>query len=70
METMRVYSVAESQVSKYVILNLDFKVLNYFSFTNINLAHIFIRHFSTSNLKNVHCPDFFCRFKSFILETA
>jgi hypothetical protein len=40
MEILRVYSVTESQVSKYVALNLGFKVLNPFSFTNINLAHI------------------------------
>jgi hypothetical protein len=40
MEILSVCSVVEGQVSKQVLLNLGSKVLNPFSFTNINLAHI------------------------------
>jgi hypothetical protein len=41
MEILRVYTLAESQVSKYIALNLGSKVLNLFSNTNINLAHFY-----------------------------
>jgi hypothetical protein len=70
MEILRVYSVAENQVSKYVTFNLGSKVLNLFSFKNVNLSHILMPYFSTNNIKNAQCPDFVCRFKSFIFETA
>jgi hypothetical protein len=43
---------AECQVSKYVKLNLGFKVLYFFSFTNINLVLIFMHYISTNNIKN------------------
>jgi len=66
MEILRIYSVAEIQVSKYVTLNFGSKVLNLFSFTNFNIANIFMRYFSTNTLNNAQCPDFVCCFKSFI----
>jgi hypothetical protein len=69
-EILRVYCVAESRVSKYVVLNLGLKVLNLFRFTNINIAHIFIRCCNTNNLNNAQSPDFVCRFKSFLFDTA